>query len=168
MKKLFFDAEFCDITAKEIKFLSLALVKETGEKLYIEIKQPFYKCSGWVMETVVPLLKKEKVSLDTAREQVREFIGDQAQGYQLVADVNQFDWVGWCAFWGCVFQQPVHYIPLDLSTIIDDRGYDVDIDRNDLAESLGIEPATNKHNALDDALLTMRIWYALQKQTRTK
>lgn len=159
MKKLFFDAEFCDINSFEICFLSIGMVKETGEELYLEIEQPIEKCGDWVVENILSTLTEKKITEEKAVEEILDFIDDECQ---VVADVNQFDWIGLVRLFGGPFEIPFHYIPLDLATKLEVKGYDPDIDREKLLKELGINiPAYKKHYALSDAQACKAIWEKL-------
>jgi len=136
------------------------------------------KCSDWVKENVLLPLYLQNVSGDhrnhyTAEnfnklvgktekviaEEIRQFIGD-GKPY-LIADVNQFDWMGICGLFG-VWSVPFHYIPIDFASVLWAKGIDPDIDRIELAESKGIDVSSfKKHNALDDALVLKELYYTL-------
>lgn len=52
--KVFLDTEFTDLRAPCL--ISMGLVAETGEELYIEVPYPDDACTPFVRETVIPLL----------------------------------------------------------------------------------------------------------------
>lgn len=161
---LFMDAEFCNIEAKEIKFLSISFVKENGENIYIEFYREEEEYSEWVKKYILPLLWYNESGFyrdkdDQAKNKIISFLNNKK--YQMVADVNQFDWIAWCNFWGGVFKQPLHYIPLDLATKLAIKGFDPDCNRKSLAHNLGIQIDGEKHNALYDAKICRALWMAL-------
>lgn len=71
--------------------------------------------------------------------------------------------MGICGLFG-VWNIPFFYIPIDLSTILFAKGYDIDIDREKLIKQLGIKiPNFKKHHALSDALGCKAIYEALMR-----
>lgn len=56
LKRVFLDTEFTDF--KDPHLISLALVADTGEELYIEVPYPLSRCSEFVKEAVLPALGK--------------------------------------------------------------------------------------------------------------
>lgn len=164
-KMIFMDGEFCGLSSKGTKFLSIALITSSNVRLYLEIEQPEEIIEPWVKENVVPHLNGEKITEQEARDRIREFIkknyGDEKP--ILVADVNQFDWNAICELFG-VFEIPFHYIPIDVSTMMHMQGIDVDIKREVLCEILNIRlPKGHKHHALYDAMQCKEIYTKLIK-----
>jgi hypothetical protein len=178
---IFMDGEFTGLSEKGTQFVSLALVKPTGESLYlINSEYNGKKCTGWVKENVLTPLYIETVSGDNRNvldiynfnkrfgipekeiaRKISEFVGEYRPF--MVADVNQFDWMGICGLFG-VYGVPFHYIPIDFSTILFQQGYDPDIDRAELARSLGVNVENyKKHSALGDAEVLKGMWENLEK-----
>ncbi|EQB4341435.1 TPA: hypothetical protein ACXDAZ_002677 [Clostridium botulinum] len=161
---IFMDGEFTKLTTKGVKFLSLAFITEEGKELYLEIEQPQEEIDGWVKDNVIPLLNKNKVSEEEAKEQIIEFIKENYGEDKpvLVADVNQFDWNGICELFG-VWDIPFFYIPIDFSTILFTTGIDIDVDRLQLAKDLGINiEGFKQHNALTDTKILKMCWDKLK------
>ena len=156
---IFFDGEFTRLKTDGINFLSLAFVKPTGESLYIELDQPESECDSWVVDNVIPYLNGDKTSQEKAVKMISDFVGNSKP--TLIADVNQFDWMGICGLFG-VWDIPFFYIPIDFSTILNVKGIDPDINRMELANSYGINTAGFKqHNALSDALVLKALYEKL-------
>jgi len=148
---IFMDGEFTGLFSDGTEFLSIGLIKPDGEELYLELSEyDESKINDWTRENVLPYLTSdEKVTKDEARERIREFVG-KGKPF-LLADANQFDWMGICGLFG-VYDQPFNYLPIDFVTILFANGVDPDIDRRQLAKSFGIDVSGyRKHNALDDA-----------------
>lgn len=154
------DGEFCRLSSDGIKFLSIAFISDKGDKLYMEIEQEKVDIDPWVTENVLPLLQEEKVTGEEAKIQIKKFVeknyGDEKP--VVVADVNQFDWMGICGLFG-VWDIPFFYIPLDFSTVLYTKGIDIDADRNILLHKWGLANKTyRKHHALDDAEQLYVMW----------
>jgi len=159
---IFMDGEFTELSEKGTQFISIALIKSNGDSYYaINADFDCKKCSDWVKENVLLPLYIQNVSGDLENfnklvgksekqiaEEIKQFIGDSKP--YLIADVNQFDWMGICGLFG-VFGIPFHYIPIDFASILWANGIDPDIDRIEFAKSKGIDVSNfKKHNALDD------------------
>ena len=54
---VFIDTEFTDLF--EPILISIGMVSDTGEEFYAEVPYPDYKCSAFVREAVLPLLRIE-------------------------------------------------------------------------------------------------------------
>jgi len=90
------------------------------------------------------------------REKIQEFVGNDNP--YMLADVNQFDWMGICRLFG-IYNVPFFYIPIDLSSILFAKGIDPDVNREEFAASLGIDVTSfKKHHALDDARIVKAIY----------
>ena len=93
-----------------------------------------------------------------ARE-IRQFIGDSKP--YLIADVNQFDWMGICGIFG-IENVPFFYIPIDFASILWVKGIDPDINREGLAREYEIDVSNfQKHNALDDTRVLKALYEKL-------
>ena len=166
---VFMDGEFTELSEKGTQFVSIALVKPDGEYYYaINADYNSKKVSKWVRENVLLPLYIQEVHgyqrdlCDTLNfhkaygkkekqiaSDIRAFVGNSKP--YLVADVNQFDWMGICRLFG-VWNVPFYYIPIDFASILWSKGIDPDVDREDLAKKQGIDVSNfKKHNALDDA-----------------
>ena len=156
------DGEFTKLTVKGIDFLSLALIKPTGEELYLELEQDPSDVDQWVKENVMPYLTNQKVSLVEAKERIRTFVGDSKP--YLIADVNQFDWMGICKLFG-IWNVPFFYIPIDFATILWNKEIDPDINREQLAAKYGIDTSCfKKHNALDDTRVLKSLYEKIYQE----
>ncbi|AON52329.1 MULTISPECIES: 3'-5' exoribonuclease [Herbaspirillum] len=54
MINIFIDTEFTDFVDPQL--ISLGMVAETGEEFYVELPYDLQRCSGFVKETVLPML----------------------------------------------------------------------------------------------------------------
>ena len=164
---IFMDGEFADLTSNGVKLLSIALIADNGQKLYLELNYREDDCSPWVKRNVIPFLRANKVSKFKAVEMINKFVRDNYGDEQpvLVADVNQFDWLAIKYLYDTHADEipeayrgdystdiPFFYIPLDLSTLMWTRGLDIDCSREGLAKELGMKvDILHQHYALDDA-----------------
>lgn len=162
---IFMDGEFTGLYPNGTEFLSIALIKPSGNELYLELSEyDALKVNDWVQRNVLPQLSGYKVSKEEARKNILKFVGDQKP--YLIADVNDFDWMGICGLLG-VYEQPFNYIPVDFATILFANGVDPDVDRMELAKSLGINVSGYKqHHALDDARVLKLMYEKLVCQTQ--
>src|SRR3990167_8622799 len=103
MNNIFIDSEFDD-TGSEIRLISIALVKETGEEYYAELKNGWYPdyINEWVAVNVLPVLTYSpdvlKYREEVAKE-IIEFVGDNPTfwGYY-----SSYDWIVLCQLYGCM------------------------------------------------------------------
>jgi len=169
---LFIDTEFTDLDPKIGELLSIALIKPTGEELYIELaysKEPHQ----WVIENVLPHLEGNPVSIVTAREQITAFIGQDRP--HLVAYINQLDAVYWYDLFGSAQSHPAHKHPIDFASILFGYGYNTtDYSNHNFLQSIGIdiEDKGRGHHALDDCRFLRKVYYnffdSLEAETLTE
>lgn len=178
---IFMDGEFTELSPNGTTFVSIALVKLNGDEYYaINSSYNAKKCINWVKKNVLIPLYTQTVHGDPRNyfdalnfhktygkpekqiaEEIKQFVGDEKP--YLVADVNQFDWMGICGLFG-VFNIPFHYIPIDFASILWSKGIDPDINREFLAKEQGIDIANfKKHNALDDTRVLKALYESLNK-----
>ncbi len=156
------DGEFAKLKPDGIDLLSIGLVKPNGEELYLEIEFDG-EIDPWVKKNVFPYLTGEKVSREEAAKKIRSFIGKSKP--HLVAYVNQFDWMGICKLFDAnnpsqISERiPFHYVPIDFSSMLFERGIEPGIPPTKIANQYGIDISDiNEHNALDDAKLLKRLY----------
>lgn len=163
--KIFFDTEFTGLFKKS-RLISIGLVSEHGDKFYAEFNDydaPGSEMDPWVEENTLPLLtlrdKDNYYSVEGEgwlvkwnAENVAEILTKWLKGFdeqlQMWSDCYAYDWVLFCDLFGGAMSVPecVHYIPMDLCTLMEANGIDPDISREGFAEMKG-----DKHNALFDA-----------------
>lgn len=177
---LFLDTEFTGLR-QQSNLISLALVG-ADRSFYAEFNDfPHIDLTDWHQENVIDnLLFKD---LDTHEDtkgphwqlknntahvatQLRAFLHSFSKA-KIWADVLAYDWVLFCELFGGAMQLPdsTFYIPGDISTLIQLKGYDPDTDRASLLgpeqrrrlEARGLQ----KHNALYDAYLIQSIYQQL-------
>ncbi|HLD04872.1 MAG TPA: hypothetical protein VJG90_04095 [Candidatus Nanoarchaeia archaeon] len=154
---IFMDAEFPQLSAYGTEFLSIALIKPSGEELYLEIETEA-QLTEWVQRNVVPYLIGNKTSKEEAKKQLLAFIGPNKPYF--VSFVPCFDWMGICAYFGPNKQDlPFYWIPIDFANILLMKGIDPEQDKLKLAKSLRIDTSGLRlHNAIDDARLLKKLW----------
>ena len=173
MKKIYFDGILCNpLEYKDIRFLSLAFVKENGEHTYFHINQdPIYYYYSWRNENIISELKKCSIIFDHTIEGVSailSFVGkDNENSYQLIGDNTPLKWVGLLQMFNRFKKSPpFYYIPVDISTLIADQGIGIDIDREKLINSLHLRYAIEspkKHNALYNARAIKKIYETIRR-----
>ncbi|MBN2585488.1 hypothetical protein JXA59_02465 [Patescibacteria group bacterium] len=142
---LFMDAEFSTINPAVGEIISIALIKPTGEELYLEIEHDPNTLDDWVKENVIPKFTGPLVSRAAAWEKLNEFIGPNHP--YVVSYINHFDVVFFWKTFGMPKDRPTYdyWFPLDMATLlffsgVDPRGYIH-------------QPIIDQHNALTDTRL---------------
>ncbi|MBD3318915.1 hypothetical protein GF342_03315 [Candidatus Woesearchaeota archaeon] len=156
---IFMDGEFAGLRANGTDLLSIALIKETGEELYLELEYEG-EVDDWVRDNIIPMLKGPKVSKKEAKQKILEFVGPSKPF--MVAYVNQFDWMAICGLFG-VFDVPFYWKPIDFCSILYSKGFDITLGIEKMALDVGININNyTKHHALDDTRLMKDMWDKLQ------
>jgi len=174
-KSLFLDTEFTGLY-RDTSLISLAMVADTGEYFYAEFTDyPESLITEWLQAHVIDHLVLDKpVSLPPGGTTWR---GNQAevsaalkhwlqelhrqypeQPFRFWADVPHYDWVLFCELFGGALYLPefIHYMPMDLATLLYAREMDPDTPRASLSSSPSSD-FLRPHNALYDALLIREI-----------
>lgn len=154
---IFFDTEFTFLDPEKGELLSIGLVKNTGEELYLELEYSG-DAHPWVKEKVLPYLTGHKVSKNEAIAQLKAFIGDSKPF--LMAYVNQFDAIFWYKLFGDPKNHPAFWIPIDFASILFGHGLDPwSLNREAFFKDLGIDKTKFQlHNALEDAKMLREIY----------
>ncbi|MFA7244799.1 MAG: hypothetical protein WC070_01295 [Candidatus Magasanikbacteria bacterium] len=152
---IFFDTEFSNIDIEKGELISLALVKMTGEELYLEFDYKKKELHPWVKENVIPYLSGHTTKKKDALNQIWDFVGREGEKPYLMAYVNQFDSIYWYRLFADPKNHPAFWIPIDFASILFSLGYDPEVMRDkEFFKELKIDTKKyNKHNALDDAKL---------------
>lgn len=165
--KIFFDFEFTGLHQATTP-ISLGMVSESGREFYAEFTDYDHtQVDAWVMENViVPLVYasiENRYFTEGAHtglagdkrfvaDSVREWIWSFDKDIQMWGDCLAYDWVLFCQMFGgaSTMIDRVHYIPMDLSTLLWSRGVDPDVGREEFSQ-IGEPEHAQKHNALWDA-----------------
>lgn len=169
--KIVLDTEFTSLT-QEAQLLSLALVAETGEKFYAELND--YnpdKINQWVRtnviehfemndSTTVARVEGSTIKCKSDKQGVVKYLTkwlEQFDEVQMWADVPHYDWVLFCELFGGSMNLPknLHFMCLDLATLLLANGKDYRTERTSLLEKKEIPENYRIHNALSDAELTL-------------
>ncbi|HYE59999.1 MAG TPA: hypothetical protein VEA18_02335 [Candidatus Kapabacteria bacterium] len=155
---IFFDTEFTYLDPKIGSLLSIGMVKNTGEELYLELAYDG-TVHPWVKKHVLPSLTGEKVDQKTARRMLRKFMGKEEP--YLMAYVNQFDAIYWYDLFGSPQKHPAYWIPMDFASILFGHGFDPNsMGKKKFFTMLGIDKEQYVlHNALDDARLLRDVYH---------
>lgn len=138
--RIWFDTEFIE-DGKTIDLLSIGMVREDGETLYLESADcDKTKASTWVAENVLPHLDGRVVGRSAIADEVRIFAGSDPKFWAYYAD---YDWVVLCQLYGTMMDLP--------------KGWPMYC--RDLKQLVGKTPLLGQpetaHNALSDAVWTM-------------
>lgn len=103
--RIWFDTEFIE-DGKTIDLISIGMVREDGETLYLENSQcNLFRASPWVKENVIPHLQggiRLKNRHDIAWC-VQKFAGEKPEFWGYYAD---YDWVVLCQLFGTMMDLP--------------------------------------------------------------
>lgn len=165
---IFFDTEFSSLNPYEGEILSIGMIKQSGEELYLELEHEG-SLSDWARENLLPTFKQEKVSREEATEKIREFAGKDYP--YLISYVNQFDAAYLYKLLGINNQDrnkglPYHWIILDFASVLFALGRDPESfqtgHKDSLAKELGLDKSQYRsHHALDDARFLRDIYLKL-------
>jgi hypothetical protein len=145
--KIWFDTEFIE-DGKTIDLLSIGMVTEAGDKLYMENADcDRALASDWVKDNVIPHLHGPLFPRDQIARAVKSFSGGSPEFWAYYAD---YDWVVLCQMFGTMMDLPSGW-PMycrDLKQLIDDR--------YPQGHPKPPSPVINhqEHNALADAIWT--------------
>lgn len=171
MIKVFLDTEFANLH-DQATLLSLALVDERGDAFYSILPSAEGEAlSPFVREHVLPVLEKlpqmnegRLTSFRGSRQEVvvvlTSWLENRGDVVQVWADVACHDWQQFCSLFGGVQSLPtcIHYIPMDLATLLWARGVNPDSVRSSLLAQEFLPEGYVPHNALSDAYLSMLIY----------
>lgn len=150
--KAFFDTEFTGLQ-QDTDLISIGIIMEDGAKIYLELNdyRP-EKIDIWLQENVIAKLTtpvEKRVSRAEAAEILSVFFSEY-EHVQMWSDCLAYDWVLFNNLFGHAFNLPknISYIPMDICTLMEIKGVDPDISREEFS---GAEGA--KHNAMYDALV---------------
>lgn len=169
MKKkeiIFLDTEFSSLDPYKGEILSIGLVKENGDELYLELDYKD-KVEQWVKENIIPHLKERKVSRKEARRKIKDFVGKDKP--VAMAYVNQFDTLYIYKLF-TTQDCPFFWMPLDFASILYALGYnplDYYEKQKDFVKKFEIDPTKFvQHNALDDARLLRETYLKLRDKIK--
>lgn len=156
---VFMDTEFSDLDPYTGEILSIGLIKLNGEELYIELEYDG-AVSEWVRDNIIPMLKDNKMSRESAKAEIEKFIG-KGKPY-LVGYINQFDTIYWYKLFG-IHNHPAYWIPVDFASILFSLNIDPEVyyhgNKNGFFDQIGIDHTKySQHNALDDAKLLREVY----------
>lgn len=155
---IFMDAEFSTIKPDVGEIISIALIKPTGEELYLELEHDPNTLDDWVKENVIPQFTGPLLSKPEAWKKINDFIGNEHP--YIVAYINDFDVVFfWKAFWYAKERPTYDYwFPLDFATLLFFSGID--------PRKYPPQRPDSEHHALSDARLLKDSYYQLLSETK--
>lgn len=158
---IFIDTEFTSLDPSVGEILSLAIIKPSGEELYIELEYEG-TVDSWVKKNILPTLKQNKISTADAVKKIRRFLGKKMPF--AVAYVDNYDSLYFVKMFGAG-KLPFKWMTIDFSSILFANGIDpTGLLANESAaktfyRSVGIDIAKyHQHHALDDARLLRDVW----------
>lgn len=183
--KVFFDTEFTGLH-QDTTLVSVGCWVESGVNFYAEFTDyNESRVDEWIETHVLknlhlnpgltlPNLGNEEMirvrgSTDMIKAELVKWLA-HFQKVEMWGDCLAYDWVLFCQIFGGAFNIPknVYYIPFDISTLLNLKGVDPDINREEFAfgvkraaelnEHLVSEEQFEKHNALWDASVIKRCY----------
>jgi DNA polymerase III epsilon subunit-like protein len=158
---IFIDTEFSDLDPYKGEILSVGIVKQSGEELYLELDYDG-ESSDWVNKNILPLLTEKKVSKEDAPKLIRSFLGDALPF--AVAFVDNYDLIYLTKIFGAG-NLPFRWMTVDFASILFAIGVNPVKFQLDSAgarsfyKKLGIDMKKyRQHHALDDAKLLRDVW----------
>lgn len=158
---VFIDTEFTSLEPATGEILSLAIVKLTGEELYLELESSA-PVDPWVARHIVPTLTGPKVTAAEAKQQIRKFLGRKMPF--AVAYVDNYDSLYFVKLFGAG-KLPFKWMTIDFASILFANGIDptkmlaTESEAKTFYRSLGLDLSKyTAHHALDDARLLRDVW----------
>lgn len=166
---IFIDTEFTSLDPAVGEILSIAIIKLSGEELYLEIKTDAVP-SDWVAKNIIPSLNGWAVSKDKAIKDIRHFLG--RKNPFAIAYVDNYDSLYAVKLFG-EGKLPFKWMTIDFASILFANGINptkllaTESDAKKFYTSLGINLSKYKqHHALDDARLLRDVWLAIDKNNK--
>jgi DNA polymerase III epsilon subunit-like protein len=183
--KIFLDTEFTALQ-QEGELISLALVTVDGKEFYAEFtdyaevdSEGNKVLSEWHYTNVINNLfltdkrleTEDKLFVKGNRSEILRELETWIKNIspnetiQIWADVPHFDWVFFCQLFGGALHIPsnIHYMPMDIATIIHYKNLDVNVPRISLIDNKLLPPNLKQHNALYDAHIARLVYQKLVK-----
>lgn len=163
--RFFYDCEF-DESRYGIKLISIGIVDENGNELYLINKDYDWSCtSKWLKENVYPYIKNApeyfKVSYNEIANKIINFIKPSLdKDIKLYGYYSAYDHVVLCQIFGKMIDLPKG-MPMytnDLKQFMDYLG----IDKHQLFSET--EKQKNEHDALQDAKWNLKLYNAIKKK----
>ncbi|SFJ68488.1 3'-5' exoribonuclease [Methylobacterium brachiatum] len=154
--KIWFDTEFLE-DGKTIKLISIGMVREDGERLYMEAPEAEYLAGSdpWLKANVLPNLRggPHIFSRDQMAAHIQIFAGPKPEFWAYYAS---YDWVALCQLYGRMIDLPdgfpMFVRDLQQAIMLSGRGKPP-------------EQTHGTHDALEDALWTRDAWTWLHDST---
>jgi len=158
---IFIDTEFSSLDPSTGQILSLAIIKLSGEELYIELEYDG-PVDAWVRRHILPTLTQTKTSAKEACKLIRDFIGPKMPF--AVAYVDNYDSLYFVKMFGAG-KLPFKWMTIDFSSILFAHGINplqllaTESEAKTFYRSLGLDLSKyNQHYALDDARMLRDVW----------
>ena len=167
VKRFFYDCEF-DESQYGIKLISIGIVDENGNELYLINKDYDWSCtSTWLMKNVYPSIKAApdylKISYKDIANKILKFIQPSPEvEIKLYGYYSAYDHVVLCQIFGKMIDLPEN-MPMytnDLKQYLDYLG----VDKNEVLSEL----QENEHDALCDAKWNLKLYNAIKNKYGVK
>ena len=161
---VFYDSEFTTLDPRKGELLSVGMIKENGEELYVEIARNEEEMSAWVKKNIVPKLEGSFLSPQEACKKIRAFFGED-QPF-LLSFVAHYDMIYLHKLFGITDEQgkdmPYQWLPLDFASMLYSAGHDpraYSYEGEEFERLFGVDPKKyHKHHALEDARLLREVY----------
>lgn len=168
IKRFFYDCEFDESPIYGIRLISIGIVDENGNELYLINKNYNWNlCTNqWLIENVKPFIDNAadyfKVSKEEMVRKILNFINPSlADDIKLYGYYSAYDHVCFCQIFGKMIDLPegLPMYTIDLKQYLDYLG----IKYNEL-----ISPPENEHDALCDAKWNLKLYNAIKNKYGVK
>lgn len=184
---IYFDTEFTGLH-KNTSLISIGLVSDTGDKLYLEFSDyDRYQCDDWIKTNVINNLFSgldieeftknpnniyNYADTETNKQILYNWLKSYNTDIQLISDVCHYDMVLFIDIFGTALDLPkfinasCHDINQDIASYFNISELEAfNKSREELIDKLGIHTADtyNKHNALYDAEVIKNIYTYINK-----
>lgn len=164
---IFLDTEFSTNDPYEGEILSIGLVKNNGEELYLELEYGG-TVSEWVQKHILPKLTQEKATKRQAQKMIRDFVGVEKP--YIISYVTSFDTVYLHKLFESkeIEDTPFYWMPIDFASIMFGLGINPEVyhreGKEEFYEAIGLDTERfHTHNALDDAKLLREVYLKLSE-----
>lgn len=167
-KRFFYDLEFDETKDSRIELISIGMVDEQGNQLYLINKDYDWSTANeWLRVNVYPYIKDApdylKVDLNTIKMKVLKFINPgPSKDIKLYGYYSAYDHVCFCKLFGTMKQLP-EYMPMYTNDLQQTLDY-----FNQTIESLNVLESIQEHNALSDAKFNLDLYNAIKKKYSPK
>ena len=164
MKRIFYDLQFDQATTSGIIPISIGMVDQKNNQLYLVNKSyDWERSTSWLKQNVQPYVKDvsdyQKCTLEQMRDKVLQFIDPSPhREIKLYGYYSAYDHVALCKLFGTMEDLPegIPWYTNDLQQSLDYY--------KDSIQNLGLQQSAQPHCALSDAKFNLQLFKALKEK----